>query len=105
MLWSKVDQTASARQAVTTVETEKTSGSVPGHPEDLAGLHLVGAQRVQLQDLLDDLPGVRVRVVRLGQRPQALPRPDLDLGDRRARRPWPARGPGMPERLGRAREG
>src|SRR5215469_5737999 len=102
MLWSTVDQTAAARQAATTVEAEKVRGSAAGHPEHLAGLHLVGAHRVELLNLLDDLTRVRVRVVHLGQRPQALARPYFDLGDS-CRGPRVGRGPGVAERLGRAR--
>src|ERR1700749_4259122 len=100
MLWSTVDQTEAGRQAVTTVDAEKLRGSVAGHPQDLARLHLIGAHRVELNDVLGDLTRVRVRVVRLGQRPQVLPGTDLDLGDRRG--PRPGLGPGVPQRLGRA---
>ena len=37
--------------------------SAAGYPEHLARLNLIGAHRVQLQDLLDDQPGVGVRSV------------------------------------------
>src|SRR5580693_3338509 len=46
--------------------------SAARNPELLAGEHDVAAQRVEVDDLMDDGAGVLVRIRALGHRPQAL---------------------------------
>lgn len=85
MLWLTLVQTRTPRQAETTIEANN-AGSAGGrparagvsacrrvgesfarHPQNLTRLEPIPAHRVQLLYLLNDQPGVGVRVVRLPQ--------------------------------------